>query len=506
MSYIYAFATVSICVGSARHHQHLMPPGRSTLPYEVGFIIPTWRSFPTGSLKIPSHLLLSVLPDDEPLFERGWVFQESMLAPRILHFGKEQVFWRCRESGCAELETFPNSGQGMVNGPQSALASLFSPAVLQPRTLLRWWCATVADYTRTVTTYEFDRLHAIGGIASMMQQQLWSRLVQAQEDTQYVAGMWVFDLRLQLSWYSLNERRPGQINDSAELRLLSGSQIAWGLRPKPREYRAPSWSWASVNVPVAFYLRDQDWLRHEYLIAIPNGGIRVESGGTKFGPSNPGTALRIYCNLCQAFLQLVTIDKWGVSVQFMLVNGGTDTYDEPKRLWTHDSLWNNPIRLSWDDPSYEERWRKQGRVLHYVLPLSMSTEIDKRDKVVSYRRVRVQDPHSLPNTISALLSGGQAQLELYLSNVQFKFREGKKSETFVRLKICALLLEPVPHASGRYRRVGLMTLRTLWEAGRDTSEKSIMNAFRRSSLSVKAGQIIGKPDRWDDSVYEIELL
>nr|POE72082.1 hypothetical protein CFP56_11958 [Quercus suber] len=31
----------------------------------------------------------------EPLYKRGWVLQERMLAPRILHFQRRQVFWQC---------------------------------------------------------------------------------------------------------------------------------------------------------------------------------------------------------------------------------------------------------------------------------------------------------------------------------------------------------------------------------------------------------------------------
>ena len=32
-----------------------------------------------------------------PLGGRGWVLQERLLAPRTLNFGREQLFWECRE-------------------------------------------------------------------------------------------------------------------------------------------------------------------------------------------------------------------------------------------------------------------------------------------------------------------------------------------------------------------------------------------------------------------------
>jgi hypothetical protein len=40
-----------------------------------------------------------------PLNERGWVFQERLLSPRVVHFEEEQVFWECSVS--ALCETYP---------------------------------------------------------------------------------------------------------------------------------------------------------------------------------------------------------------------------------------------------------------------------------------------------------------------------------------------------------------------------------------------------------------
>lgn len=35
--------------------------------------------------------------DFAPLIQRGWVLQERVLAPRVIHFGKKQLFWECHE-------------------------------------------------------------------------------------------------------------------------------------------------------------------------------------------------------------------------------------------------------------------------------------------------------------------------------------------------------------------------------------------------------------------------
>lgn len=71
-------------------------------------------------------------------------------------------------------------------------------------------------------TYEQDKLPAISGLASFFAKQL---------GTDYLAGLWRSTLLSDLLW----EANPG---DSAMNR--------------PLEYRAPSWSWASVNCPVKY--------------------------------------------------------------------------------------------------------------------------------------------------------------------------------------------------------------------------------------------------------------
>ena len=44
---------------------------------------------------------------DSPLSKRGWVTQERLLSPRIIHFGERQMFWECQERQACE--TFANS-------------------------------------------------------------------------------------------------------------------------------------------------------------------------------------------------------------------------------------------------------------------------------------------------------------------------------------------------------------------------------------------------------------
>ncbi|KAE8445206.1 hypothetical protein EG329_013578 [Mollisiaceae sp. DMI_Dod_QoI] len=72
-----------------------------------------------------------------------------------------------------------------------------------------------------------DKLIALSGVASTLQNQF--------DGSQYLAGLWRDDLRRQLKWY---------ITDPLKTRLLF--------------YRAPSWSWASLDSSVLMrYMRSE---------------------------------------------------------------------------------------------------------------------------------------------------------------------------------------------------------------------------------------------------------
>ncbi|KAE8443499.1 hypothetical protein EG329_001811 [Mollisiaceae sp. DMI_Dod_QoI] len=166
--------------------------------------------------------------DEAPLNRRAWVCQERNLAPRNLHFAATQVFWECNEA--AACEAFP---QGFPSGiitnltteTRQRLAGLSVGAVENFKALdspphertphpYAVWGSIVEDYTRSMLTHETDKLIAIGGIAAKVQSVL--------NDT-YLAGLWLRNLAGDLLWECEK----------------------WD-DVKPKQYIAPSWSWASV--------------------------------------------------------------------------------------------------------------------------------------------------------------------------------------------------------------------------------------------------------------------
>ncbi|KAF2973184.1 hypothetical protein GQX73_g416 [Xylaria multiplex] len=199
-----------------------------------------------------------------PLTRRGWVFQERFLAPRVIHFGPEQVLWEC--ASLDACEAFPRGLPEIVESPRHTgfkrLDFLFKNHFreghlpekgqllsMSEEDLLYQWCEIVQAYTRTSITKPSDKLIALAGVA---------QLISPSDDTtdvtipkSYVAGLFKKHLLLMLEWHS-----------DGHMYSLPGP-----VRSRPPHYRAPSWSWASIDGRVFYdYLPrriedDQQWAR-----------------------------------------------------------------------------------------------------------------------------------------------------------------------------------------------------------------------------------------------------
>ncbi|KAF1982476.1 HET-domain-containing protein [Aulographum hederae CBS 113979] len=155
-----------------------------------------------------------------PLHQRAWVCQEQVLAPRILHFAKEQLYWECfQEESC---EAFPNGSLRKISlhknlGNLKSLVPITPvlPHATSTHDLYEQWELLVRNYTSCDLTCATDKFPALSGLAKMFQKHL--------KDT-YLAGLWGNNLLNGLMWeahHSYGTISPG--------------------------YRAPSWSWASVD-------------------------------------------------------------------------------------------------------------------------------------------------------------------------------------------------------------------------------------------------------------------
>lgn len=161
---------------------------------------------------------------DEPLSERGWAFQERILAQRVLHYNSRQLYYECEagvvgEDGC------------YTKGRENSLAWLQNSSKHKRRpgmTDHSQWCSLIQDYSRRKLTHVTDMLPTVGGLAEMFQKRLQAH---------YIAGVWSDKLIEGLMWSSLRT-------------------LAREIHEPQGQYTAPSWSWASHQGPVTMYSGD----------------------------------------------------------------------------------------------------------------------------------------------------------------------------------------------------------------------------------------------------------
>jgi hypothetical protein len=189
-----------------------------------------------------------------PLLERAWAVQENLLSPRMLYF-TEQMFWSCRQGHATErfFEGWGESANPWAPQRLSDLRPIFGHNDARPfkkLTDFHWrsrgrsaysamratkilstqsehnivhklWFEVVRYYSQGKLTKPSDKLVALSGVAERVQEATKLR---------YLAGLWKETLPLDLLWYVVRPYDRGITNYE-----------------RPSEYRAPTWSWASVD-------------------------------------------------------------------------------------------------------------------------------------------------------------------------------------------------------------------------------------------------------------------
>ncbi|KAF2493182.1 HET-domain-containing protein [Lophium mytilinum] len=187
----------------------------------------------------------------QPLWKRGWVFQERLMTPRMLVFGDDRIYWECHERILNEYLPTGLPGSGEVLQLHNLIPFTLPSIVLRsepPLTLTEYessrlyddWNNILYHYARTDLTYpEKDKLAALAAIA-----QRFGRVLPGK----YCAGLFESDIHLGLLWW--------QIDISCRLGHFAHSKWTFtfsfdGYRsPK---YRAPTWSWASVDTTSSLF-------------------------------------------------------------------------------------------------------------------------------------------------------------------------------------------------------------------------------------------------------------
>ena len=142
-----------------------------------------------------------------PLLSRGWVLQERLLSPRMVHFLDNMVVWECPSGVKAE--------DRLTFLPRETKSLPFSNDECSSEDLIALWHTIVTHCSQSLFTFEDDRLPAIAALAQ--------RMLLLRPGDEYLAGLWKSTLLDDLTW------EPG----------------AKSKRTKSTIWKAPTWSWVS---------------------------------------------------------------------------------------------------------------------------------------------------------------------------------------------------------------------------------------------------------------------
>jgi hypothetical protein len=224
MDKIYGNAMCNISATAARDgHQDLFTE-RPIRSLEVCEVMIQWRNRPRERYVILDRLIWTDGVARAPANRRGWIVQERLLARRVLHFGSRQLFWECRN--LEACETWPKGLPTMVHTDDNGFKSYENQINGKFRNPMddlweyRAWNKVLYTYTGSKLSFPKDKLIALAGVASRMQKAM---------EGDYLAGLWRPYFTSDLLWRTKN----------------CGEH---SVRAHP--YRAPSWSWASVDVEI----------------------------------------------------------------------------------------------------------------------------------------------------------------------------------------------------------------------------------------------------------------
>ena len=185
------------------------------------------------------------LVDQSLLSTRAWIFQERFMSRRILHVTSEQMVWECRSCHIAEsAPSSPQNGAPWLGG----LVTTLRGDILSQSKLMDNWPKLVEEYTQRKLTLGKDKLPALSGLAKYI-----ATRTEGSTREDYIAGMWSPNLKTDLLWES-----------------------SWDdpdhLPQRPAEWRAPTWSWASIDGPIV-YSKADIILKHNEDFEPTYGGV-----------------------------------------------------------------------------------------------------------------------------------------------------------------------------------------------------------------------------------------
>ncbi|KAM0195770.1 hypothetical protein ACHAPI_006323 [Fusarium lateritium] len=257
------------------------------------------------------------------LNKRSWVFQERILAPRVLHLGLEQVALECCSTAVCERLPFgdPTSAEGVALLSRLKNFSFgLRHGDLNDNLTIEYvfgnWNQIVRSYAQGQLTMETDKLVALAGLVDAFGQVFASEGPESDDINEevnkgkgvesglpsqdkeafsqrptkdnFIAGLWRPYAEMQLVWRAMSRVQRYQLDGSAP-----------GAPGKRYDgYVAPSWSWCSLKD--TFIEPQEARSIDRYFVKVLDVKILPSP---KFDPKNPLSGLK-YCAAPGSLLRL----------------------------------------------------------------------------------------------------------------------------------------------------------------------------------------------------------
>ncbi|KAH8671600.1 heterokaryon incompatibility protein-domain-containing protein [Xylariales sp. PMI_506] len=171
-----------------------------------------------GKYRVYNDMEWSQSVENAPLNKRGWVFQERMLSPRIIHFAQNQLYFECRELRASERFPSRIPNRFVINTFRDRLPSHGSGGMNME--LMNVWDEILRNYTTLKLSRTTDKLVAISAILRQLSDAM-------SIGGKLFAGLWEYSFLGQLCWQASNYASTSKSSS------------------------APSWSWVSIDGPIS---------------------------------------------------------------------------------------------------------------------------------------------------------------------------------------------------------------------------------------------------------------
>ncbi|KAG9498412.1 hypothetical protein J7337_009217 [Fusarium musae] len=209
---------------------------------------------------LPSYECRQLPTVTEPLYQRGWVFQELHLSPRAILFNSRELIWVCnQDTQCECGETTKNSFATkyfFTHVPKTADYPGAVKGDLFYKHGMRNWAHLVHRYFRLGLTFEKDRLPALSGMAKAFQTTGSAEM----KNDMYLAGIWKSMLPEALMWRAVDGPPSGPVQRCR-------------FRKPVAARGPPTWSWMCCDFTVHW---QNTYFGSDYLVTVDDA--RVELG------------------------------------------------------------------------------------------------------------------------------------------------------------------------------------------------------------------------------------